>query len=128
MSEYVTVKRELLRRIEAAMGMRPTEDQWKAVFELRAVLAQEAGTVEPIPITDGTNRLMEAYRLGEFRLEGGSPTVEAMSCASFDENPDAVRDCDFDSYTIGYQSALYEEAKSLLGLIASLTKPEEAPE
>ncbi len=124
MSEFVMVKRELLERVSTpCMGEGARNLREGDIAELRAVLAQEAGKVEPIPITEGTDRLMEAYRLGEFRLEGGSPTVEAMSCASFDENPNAVRDCDFDSYAIGYQSAMYEEAKSLLGLIASTPAP-----
>jgi hypothetical protein len=80
---------------------------------------------EPMPITEGMDRLMEAYRLGEFRLEGGSPTVEAMSCKSFDENADAVRDHDFDSYAAGYQAAMYEEGSSLLWHIACLDKLKE---
>lgn len=80
---------------------------------------------EAMPITESMDRLMEAYRLGEFRLEGGSPTVEAMSCKSFDENADAVRDHDFDSYTAGYQAAMYEQARSLLGHIACLDKVKE---
>lgn len=80
---------------------------------------------DPIPITDGTARLMEAYRLGEFSLEGGSPTVEAMSCASYDNHSEAIHDNDFDSYTAGYQAAMYEEGKSLLGLIARLDKVKE---
>ena len=71
---------------------------------------------QPVPITEGAARLMEAYRLGEFRLEGGSPTVEAMSCQSFDENEVSLREHDFDSYAAGYQSAMYEQAKTLLHL------------
>lgn len=80
---------------------------------------------EPLPITEGMERLMEAYRLGEFRLEGGSPTVEAMSCASYDNSETAMRDHDFDSYAAGYQAAIYEEVSSLLGHIACLDKVKE---
>ena len=80
---------------------------------------------EPLPITDGMDRLMEAYRLGEFRLEGGSPTVEAMSCKSFDEHEIALQAYDFESYSAGYQAAMYEEVKSLLGHIACLDKVKE---
>jgi len=125
MSEFVLVKRELLERICIPV----CRESYPAIEELRAVLAQEAGPVverqEPMPITEGMERLMEAYRLGEFRLEGGSPTVEAMSCKSFDENADAVRDHDFDSYAAGYQAAMYEEGSSLLGHITCLDKVKE---
>ena len=99
-------------------------------YELTPLYASQHAPVavmlpEPMPITEGMDRLMEAYRLGEFRLEGGSPTVEAMSCKSFDEKADAVRDHDFDSYAAGYQAAMYEEASSLLGHIACLDKVKE---
>lgn len=86
-----------------------------------------AGVVlpEPMPVTEGMSRLMEAYRLGEFRLEGGSPTVEAMSCKSFDEHEIALQAYDFESYSAGYQAAMYEEVSSLLGHIAFLDKVKE---
>ncbi len=69
---------------------------------------------EPVPITDDMNRLMVAYAQGEFGLEGGSETVEAMSVASFDSVKSHGHDAD--SYTAGYCAALYEQAKPFVWL------------
>ena len=116
----VTMSRELAERISARL------ERLNAGFcELRALLAAPVVERQPLPITEGMDRLMEAYRLGEFRLEGGSPTVEAMSCKSFDEHEIALQAYDFESYAAGYQAAMYEEASSLLGHIACLDKVKE---
>lgn len=74
--------------------------------------AQHQG--EPTPITDDMDRLMEAYRLGEFSDEGGSDTVEALSVASFDAAESHGHDAD--SYMAGYCAALYEQAKPFIWL------------
>lgn len=57
---------------------------------------------------------MRAYDLGEFADEGGSATVEAMSCESFDNITAERPEHEFDSYAAGYQQAMYEQAAPLL--------------
>ena len=50
MSEFVMVKRELLERVASdKIGMSAKKDREAAAFELRAVLAQEAGKCERQP-------------------------------------------------------------------------------
>lgn len=109
------------RMIEARVIGNPTElDAAKAtisqlqglVAELRALL--DAPTVDPVPITDDMNRLMVAYENGEFGLEGGSETVEALSVASFDAVESHGHDAD--SYMAGYCAAMYEQIKPFLWL------------
>lgn len=81
----------------------------------------------PVPITDDMNRLMVAYTKGEFGLEGGSETVEAMSVASFDAVESQGHDAD--SYMSGYCAAMYEQAKPFvwLALLPKSTQPQGEP-
>lgn len=76
--------------------------------------SREHGESAPTPIGDGSARLMRAYDLGEFADEGGSATVEAMSCESFDNITAERPEHEFDSYAAGYQQAMYEQAAPLL--------------
>ena len=69
---------------------------------------------DPLPITNDMHRLMEACRIGEFKDEGGSETVEALAVASLD-----AKSCmghDVDSYMAGYSAALYEQAEPFIWL------------
>lgn len=75
---------------------------------------QQLRMCEPTPITDSMDRLMEAYRLGEFSDEGGSDTVGVLSVASFDAAESHGHDAD--SYMAGYCAALYEQAKPFIWL------------
>nr|WP_312158324.1 hypothetical protein [Pseudomonas juntendi] len=67
---------------------------------------------EPLPITNGMQRLMEACRMGEFKDEGGSETVEALAVESLDAKSSMGHDTD--SYMAGYSAALYEQAEPFI--------------
>lgn len=69
---------------------------------------------ELVPITEDMNRLMVAYKNGEFGLEGGSETVEALSVAAFDAVESHGHDAD--SYMSGFCAAMYEQAKPFVWL------------
>lgn len=80
---------------------------------------------EPVPITGDMNRLMVAYKNGEFSLESGSETVEAMSVASFDTAESHGHDAD--SYMSGYCAAIYEQAKPFVWLALQPKAEQPAP-
>lgn len=80
---------------------------------------------EPVPITGDMNRLMVAYKNGEFSLESGSETVEAMSVASFDTVESHGHDAD--SYMSGYCAAIYEQAKPFVWLALQPKAEQPAP-
>ncbi|MNG92659.1 hypothetical protein D3C79_515990 [compost metagenome] len=67
---------------------------------------------EPLPITNDMHRLMEACRIGEFKDESGSETVEALAVASLDAKSSMGHDDD--SYMAGYSAALYEQAEPFI--------------
>lgn len=69
---------------------------------------------EPLPITNDMHRLMEACRIGEFKEEGGSETVEGLAVASLDAKSTMGHDAD--SYMAGYSAALYEQAEPFIWL------------
>lgn len=83
--------------------------QAAAAHELRALL--DAPAPEPIPIGEGTGRLLTAYNAGEFSNEGGSETVESLSVEAYDAEQDQF---DADSYMHGYCVAIYAQAQPLL--------------
>ncbi len=72
---------------------------------------------EPLPITRDMNRLMEACRIGEFKDEGGSETVEALAVASLDAKSSMGHDAD--SYMAGYSAALYEQVEPFIWMSLS---------
>ena len=72
---------------------------------------------EPLPITNDMHRLMEACRIGEFKDEGGSETVEALAVASLDAKSSMGHDDD--SYMAGYSAALYEQAEPFIWMSLS---------
>lgn len=85
-----------------------------AASDFDRVAAQKVAAVGlPEPITEDMNRLMEAYRLGEFKDEGGSATVEALSVASLDA---ATTGQDEDSYMAGFCAAIYWQAAPFIHL------------
>lgn len=72
---------------------------------------------EPLPITNDMHRLMEACRIGEFKDEGGSETVECLAVASLDAKSSMGHDAD--SYMAGYSAALYEQAEPFIWMSLS---------
>ena len=119
------VPRELLEAFAAYVADSPNAIMRARAKELRALL--DAPTVEPVPITDDMNRLMVAYKNGEFGLEDGSETVEALSVASFDAVESHGHDAD--SYMAGYCAAMYEQIKPFLWLAlhTRATQPQGEP-
>lgn len=104
-------RRAWSKRANAAEGK--VSDLQKRIAELEEQQAPAVGGGIPESVTD----LLNAYVLGEFELEGGSPTVEAMSCKSLD---DFGQDLDEDAYATGFQQALYEHGVLLLSHLALL--------
>lgn len=84
---------------------------------IQATLATEQHQGEPLPITRDMNRLMEACRIGEFKDEGGSETVEALAVASLDAKSSMGHDAD--SYMAGYSAALYEQVEPFIWMSLS---------
>ncbi|SUD77826.1 hypothetical protein [Pseudomonas putida] len=76
----------------------------------KAPVVQRQG--DPLPITNDMHRLMEGCRIGEFKDEGGSETVEALAVASLDAKSSMGHDAD--SYMAGYCAALFEQAEPFI--------------
>ncbi|MGX1179350.1 hypothetical protein AB7M31_002418 [Pseudomonas sp. IAP-CY TE4608] len=84
---------------------------------MTGIAPAEESQHEPLPITNHMHRLMEACRIGEFKLEGGSETVEALAVESLDAKSSMGHDAD--SYMAGYSAALYEQAEPFIWMSLS---------
>ena len=81
---------------------------------MTGIASAEQSQSEPLPITNYMGRLMEACRIGEFKDEGGSETIEALAVESLDAKSSMGHDAD--SYMAGYTAALYEQAEPFIWL------------
>lgn len=93
-----------VKRYKAMIGAAPAEQMPAVGGELLCETAAD---------------LLRAYKLGEFEDEGGSPTIEAISCKSYDEHG---QDYDADAFMLGFQEGVYEHCAPLLARIAELER------
>ncbi|WP_144180570.1 MULTISPECIES: hypothetical protein [unclassified Pseudomonas] len=84
---------------------------------MAGIAPAEQSQGDPFPITNYMHRLMEACRIGDFKNEGGSETVEALAVESLDAKSSMGHDAD--SYMAGYSAALYEQAEPFIWMSLS---------